>query len=168
MVRKQFLAGALILAAVSASGVALSQTENSNVKPASAQLARDGAQLLAQGKAQAAIDSYETALAVDPRNGAAYVGLARVHETLGLPGKAIKYYREALTVDPNDLAALEGQGAALVSRGATARAQVNLARIRDICQSECASAKRLSAIIEKGPPQPQTAASAPMPAPKAN
>ncbi len=116
-------------------------------------------QLLAEGKAaraagnlDAAVDALETAVAVDPRNREAFVTLAQVAEARGLPGKAIRLYREALALEPNDLAALRGQGEALVAKGAVARAQENLAKIRTLCKANCPAATQLAAVIAKGPP----------------
>jgi Tfp pilus assembly protein PilF len=48
------------------------------------------------GRVDSAIGWYETALAVDPRNRAAYVGMARAVQTQGLNGKAISFYTEEL------------------------------------------------------------------------
>src|SRR3546814_4277122 len=84
----------------------------------SSDLARSTA-LLAKGEAAAkagdldsAADTLETALAVDPRNRAAFVALGDVTHKRGMPGKAIRLYREALNLDPNDIAALRGEGEA--------------------------------------------------------
>ena len=112
-------------------------------------------------------DAAKTALAVDPRNTRAYIGIARSYEILGLPGRAVKFYREALAIDPNDLTALSEQGEAYMARGAVALAKDNLERIRKLCQSECQNAVTLAAAIEKGPPATVTAA-AEKPAPKIN
>lgn len=126
--------------------------------------------LLAQGKgAQSAgdlpraNDLMEAALAIDPRNRAAFIGLARVAEAQKLPGKAIRYYREALTLEPNDTQALAGQGGVLVERGALAKARENLTKIRTICKADCPPAQALAADIARGapvvaqaaPPKPQ-------------
>ncbi len=115
--------------------------------------------LLAQGKAEraagnvdAATDTLETALAVDPRNRAAFVELGQISQGLGLSGKAIRLYREALLLEPNDVAALEGQGEALVAKGAVNLAQANLAKIRTLCKTSCTPATTLAATIAKGPP----------------
>ena len=113
------------------------------LKPVSVRMAAEGRAALARGDANAAIDAFEAALASDPKNVAAFSGIAQGYEKLGLPGKAVKYYREALVLNPSDLAALEGQGKALIARGATARAQVNLARIKAICKTDCTAADRL-------------------------
>ena len=113
------------------------------LKPASVRMAELGRAALAKGEALAAIDAFEAALASDPKNVAAYNGIAMSYEKLELPGKAVRYYREALALNPSDLVALEGQGKALIARGATARAQINLARIKALCKTECPEAQRL-------------------------
>ncbi|WP_017668541.1 tetratricopeptide repeat protein [Sandarakinorhabdus sp. AAP62] len=123
------------------------------LKPVSLQLAAAGQAALADGKPQDAIDSFEAALASDPRNVAAFAGIAAAYEKLGLPGKAIKYYREALAMNPSDIGALEGQGRALVARGATARAQINVARIKALCKTDCSAATRLEGVIAKASQQ---------------
>lgn len=117
------------------------------LKPASLRSADAGRTALAKGDANTAIDNFEAALASDPKNVSAFNGIAASYEKLGLPGKAVKYYREALVLNPSDIAALEGQGRAYVSRGATARAQVNLARIKALCKADCSAADRLQAAI---------------------
>lgn len=119
------------------------------LKPLSVQLGSAGQAALAAGKPQDAIDNFEAALASDPRNVAAFSGIAAAYEKLGLPGRAIKYYREALALNPSDLPALEGQGRALATRGATARAQINLARIKALCKTDCSAATRLEGVIAK-------------------
>ena len=116
--------------------------------------------LLAQGRAAAAAgnldratDLIETALAVDPRNHAAFIELASVAERQQLPGKAIRLYREALLIEPNDPAALRGQGEALVAKGAMGPARENLDRIKTLCgKKSCPDAVSLTATIAKGPP----------------
>jgi Tfp pilus assembly protein PilF len=117
------------------------------LNPVSVRMADAGRAALARGDASAAIDSFEAALASDPKNVGAFTGIAQSYEKLGLPGKAVKYYREALALNPSDLVALEGQGKAYVSRGATARAQVNLARIKALCKTDCSAATRLEAAL---------------------
>ena len=42
---------------------------------------------------------------------------------------------------------MEGQGLALVARGANARANVNLQRIKTLCKTDCAAATRLQAAM---------------------
>ncbi|MGB3721380.1 MAG: tetratricopeptide repeat protein [Pacificimonas sp.] len=156
---KAILLGAGIAAAIGVSSVAWCQTAEPGVAPQSLQITVAGEALLAANNSEDAIDQFETALAVDPKNVRAYIGLARAHDQMGLPGRAVKFYREGLTIEPTNLTALEEQGEALVERGATARAKKNLERIRDLCARECAQAARLSAAIAKGPPAVESAAS---------
>ncbi len=127
---------------------------DNQIAPLSLQLMKAGEAQLAAGKPGAATDSFEAALAADPRNRRAYMGMARAAEAQDLPGKAIRFYREALELDPNDLAALEAQGLALVERGATARAGDNLERVKKLCQGSCPEADRLAAAIARGPKAP--------------
>ena len=141
--RKSWAIPLALLVAGTVSVVAVAAAADTNPKPVSLRLQAAGDAALAKGQSSAAIDAYEAAVAADPRNGRAYIGMAHGYEALGLPGKAVKFYREALALDPNDLGALEGQGKALVARGAMARANLNLVRIRTLCRSDCSAAKRL-------------------------
>lgn len=126
-----------------------------------------GQALQAAGNLDAATDTLESAVAVDPRNRAAFVSLAEVAQSRALPGKAIRLYREALALDPNDLVALRGQGEALVAKGAVQRAKDNLARIRTVCgKRACPEVAALSASIAKGPPVVTAAVTVPSAAPK--
>jgi Tfp pilus assembly protein PilF len=135
-------------AAIASVAIGAAPVAGDNVlKPVSVRMAAQGEAALARGDANAAIDAYEAALASDPKNVAAFTGIAQGYEKLGLPGKAVKYYREALALNPSDIAALEGQGKALIQRGATARAQVNLARIKALCKTECTAATRLQTAL---------------------
>lgn len=127
------------------------------LKPVSVQMAAQGKAALDRKDANAAIDYYEAALASDPKNVAAFSGIAQGYEMLGLPGKAVKYYREALALNPSDISALEGQGKAYIARGATARAQVNLARIKALCKTDCSAATRLQLALNAPPPPPAVA-----------
>jgi Tfp pilus assembly protein PilF len=155
--------GVALLLTASATSGALGQAGGMTINPKSVELAESGYRALAGGHADRAIDHFETALAVDPKNERAFIGMARAAQAQGLPGKAVKFYREALSLDPNDLVALEGQGAALVERGSTTRAKVNLVRIQELCGSpSCPPAKRLETKIAAGPPKGvQTAEGAP-------
>ncbi len=137
----------LIAGTVSAVAVGAAPVGDDVLKPLSVQMSDQGKAALARGDANAAIDFYEAALASDPKNVAAFSGIAMGYEKLGLPGKAVKYYREALALNPSDLAALEGQGKAYIQRGATARAQVNLARIKALCKTDCSAADRLQVAL---------------------
>lgn len=154
----------LAISMMLATGAAAAVTSDDVLKPQSVSMANIGAAALAKGDASAAIDAFEAAIAADPKNVAAYNGMAKSYEALGLPGKAVRFYREALQLNPSDLAALEGQGMALIERGATARAQINLARIKALCKTACQPATRLevalanaSQMAEAKPQEPKKA-----------
>jgi len=144
------LALALVLASVSSSSIG--QKPDSQIDPRSMALLAKGNSLLKAQDYSGAEDMLETALAVDPRNRAAYVSLGRTAAAQGLPGKAVRFYRDALSIDPNDTIALAAQGEAMVQKGAVESAKGNLARIAKLCKAPCPPATELSAAIEKGPP----------------
>ena len=146
------IAAALALALAAVSSGVEGQKSDDQINPRSVALTRAGEQLRLAGKLSEAEDLLETALAVDPRNRAAFVSLGRVAQSQALPGKAIRYYKDALDLEPNDLTALSAEGDALVQRGAVDRAKANLARIQTLCKAQCAPAVTLAASIAKGPP----------------
>jgi len=159
----------LFPAALAIAFTALSVSTSLHGQPADAPVDPRSMALLAQGRAAAAAgnlegatDLIETALAVDPRNRAAFLALADVAERQALPGKAIRLYREALLIEPNDVGALRGQGEALVAKGALGPARENLAKIRTLCgRKPCPDAVALTASIAKGPPPSATPAKVP-------
>ena len=116
---------ALVLATVSSVGH--SQRPDAAIDPRSMLLVGQAKAELAAGRFDTANDALETALAVDPRNRGAFVLMAEVAQKQGLPGKAIRLYRESLLIEPNDIAALAGQGEAMVAKGAVTKAKENLA-----------------------------------------
>ncbi|TFU03728.1 tetratricopeptide repeat protein [Polymorphobacter arshaanensis] len=142
MFRNLFVA-VLLTSAMGASAATSTGVSGKPVSALSQSFEAKGQAALAKGQPTAAIDAFETALAVDPANANAYIGIARAYEAQGLTGKAVRYWGDALQLDPNDIAALEGQGLALVARGANARANVNLQRIKTLCKTDCAAATRL-------------------------
>ena len=153
------LAGVALAAPVSG------QRSDDQLLPGSVELQKQGRTLMAAGKLTEAEDVFETALAVDPRNRAAFVDLARVAEKQHLFGKAIRMTNKALLLEPNDPDAIAVQGEAMVELGATARAQANLQKLQQICRQGCPQIGQLSAAISRGP----TVASAKTPpSPKTN
>ena len=157
MMRRSWTLPAVLIAAGLVSAAAVGAVSGDDLlRPASVRMQAEGDAALAKGQPQAAIDAYEAAVAADPRNEAGFIGLAHAYEALGLPGKAVRYYREALALDPNSLNALEGQGKALVARGARARANLNLVRIKTLCKGDCPAAKRLEVALA-APEPPRTA-----------
>jgi Flp pilus assembly protein TadD len=80
------------------------------------------------------------------------VDIARVAEKQHLFGKAIRMTNKALLIEPNDPDAIAVQGEAMVEMGATARAQENLAKLRQVCGAKaCPQVAELSAAISRGP-----------------
>lgn len=144
------LAAMLTLVCVSTSLTA--QRPDDQIDARSLQLLAQAKAARAAGNLEGATDLLETAVAVDPRNRAAFVTLGEVAGARGLPGKAIRLYREALLLEPNDVAALNGQGQAMVAKGAVTRARDNLAKIKTLCKGTCPDATQLAAVIAKGPP----------------
>ncbi len=151
---------ALALALATVSSSSIGQRPDAQIDPRSMALLRKGEALRAAGDLGGANDMLETALALDPRNRAAFVALGRVAAQQNLPGKAIRFYRDALVLDPNDVAALSGQGEAMVQKGAVESARANLARINQLCKGGCPASATLAAAIAKGPPAPVVTAQA--------
>jgi tetratricopeptide (TPR) repeat protein len=152
------IALSLLLATVSSTGIG--QPVRRAVDPGSQILVSEGVKAQQAGNLDEAVGLYEAALAVDPANRAAYIALAQVASAQGLPGKAIRFYREALRLDPNDVAALAGQGEAMVQRGAVEKARRNLVRIEAICTRGCSEAGRLLAAIDLAAAKPVLSAEA--------
>ena len=152
-------AAALLVLTVSTGLMA--QRPDDQIDPRSLALLQEGRAAQAAGNVEGANDLLESALAVDPRNREAFVLLAEIARSRGLPGKAIRFYREALTLEPNDLAALRGQGEAMVAKGAIEKAKANLAKIKTICAAGCNDANVLAAAIAKDPPATVTAQATP-------
>jgi Tfp pilus assembly protein PilF len=151
------IALAVLLATVSS--VSHSARPDTMINARSMELLKQGELAANAGQLTAANDALETALAVDPRNRAAFIVLAKVATRQGLNGKAIRLYREALSLEPNDVAALAGQGEAMVAKGAVTKAGENLTKIKALCVTTCPQQASLAAVIARGaPPQPVTAA----------
>jgi len=146
------IAGALGLMTALVASSGQSQTPDNQLNPTSVQLLRQGETALNAGNFQAADDALETALAVDPRNRAAFVALAKVSTRQKLYGQAIRYTNKALLLEPTDRDAIAVQGEAMVEMGASARAQQNLAKLKQLCGTgACPQATILSAVIARGP-----------------
>ncbi len=158
------IALAVVLTTVSSAG--LTQRPDAQIDPRSIEWQHAGEAARKAGNLAGANDALESALAVDPRNRAAYIELAQVARAQGLQGKAIRLYREALLLDPTDVAALVGQGEAMVEKGAIAKAKENLAQAQSVCRASCAPVGQLAAAIEKGPPATVLSAKEAVPAPK--
>lgn len=159
------IALAALLTTVSSMGQG--QRPDSQISAQSVEWQKAGEAAQQAGNLTGATDALESALALDPRNRAAYVHLAEVARAQGLQGKAIRLYREALLLDPTDVAALAGQGEAMVEKGAVAKAKEVLAQAQKLCKADCAPVGKLSAAIQKGPPVVAMTAKDAVPDPKA-
>ena len=158
----------LALALLTISSAVKSQRSADAIDARSLALVAQARGELGAGKLDQAEDSLETALVVDPRNRSAYALLADVARRQALPGKAIRLYRESLLIEPNDLAALAGQGEAMVQKGAVTKARDNLAKIKALCTGSCPEGALLTAAIAKGPPATVQSAQVATPAPASN
>lgn len=159
------IAIAVLLATVSS--VSHSQRPDNQIDARSLMLLRLGQSEAAAGRYDPAVDALESALAVDPKNRSAFLALADVAKKQGLPGKAIRLYREALILEPNDVAALAGQGEALVAKGAVTKAKENLAKVRTLCVSACPEQVSLAAAIDRSTTGPAMSAQTVTPRPVA-
>jgi tetratricopeptide (TPR) repeat protein len=131
---------------------AAGQRPDDQIAPQSLALMKQGETLLAQGKFIEADDALETALAVDPKNRAAFTVMARVAIREKLYGQAIRLTNKALSLEPTDRDALAVQGEAMVELGALPRAKDNLAKLQKLCgNTGCPQVAVLSTAIAKGP-----------------
>src|SRR5688572_32178789 len=85
------------LAASSLAVPVVGQKPDDQIAPLSVELLEQGEAALAAGKLVEADDALETALAVDPRNRAAFVAMAKVAMKQRLYGQAIRLTNKALT-----------------------------------------------------------------------
>jgi Tfp pilus assembly protein PilF len=139
------IAGTMLAAPVA------SQKPDDQILPLSVELLHQGEALLAAGRFTDADDVLETSLAVDPRNRAAFVVMARVAQKQKLFGQAIRFTNKALALEPRDRDALAVQGEAMVELGAVPRAKDNLVKLQKLCPSGCQQLAMLSAAISRGP-----------------
>ena len=142
---------ALGLAASSLAVPVVGQKPDDQIAPKSVELQKQGEAALVAGRLLEADDALETALAIDPRNRAAFVAMAKVAMKQKLYGQAIRLTNKALTMEPTDKDALAVQGAAMVEQGASARAKDVLAKLQKLCTAGCSQAAELNAAIARGP-----------------
>ncbi|MBB3940987.1 Flp pilus assembly protein TadD [Novosphingobium fluoreni] len=150
---------ALSLAAAISSSVLHSSPADALTTRA-AELVAEGRTELGAGRLEGAVSAFEAALAVQPGNPQILVDLATATRRMGMQGKAIHYYREALEADPRNLSAIAGEGAAMAEKGATEKANRNLARLKTLCGGDCEEVRQLSAAIARGP-MPRMVSAAP-------
>jgi len=157
------LVAGLILASHAAPSVAM--RPDAALDPLSVNLAASAVEAQARGDLDAATGYFESALAVDPRNRNAFIGLAQIARVQGLPGKSIGFYREALLIEPRDVTALAGQGEAMAEKGALELAKQKLADARKFCRDKCPQVASLEAAISKGEARRTVNADAVLPRP---
>lgn len=138
----------LLFAVSSSMGLANSSAPD----PRAMALAEEGRARLAAADPQGAIDALEAALVIDPAYTQVYLQLAEAARAEGLQGKAIHFYRAAQERDPDNLAAIFGEGEALVEKGALAAARETLAELATRCGDTCPETRQLAAAIDRGPP----------------
>ncbi len=160
------LALCLGLAASTLSVAVVGQRPDDQIAPQSLALLKQGEAQLAAGKLIEADDSFETALAVDPKNRAAFNAMARVAIKQRLFGQAIRLTNKALALEPTDRTALAVQGEAMVELGALPRAKENLGKLQKLCTKGCPEVAVLSNAIARGPAM--AAAKPNPPTPKTN
>ncbi|MEM9500909.1 MAG: hypothetical protein AAF941_03580 [Pseudomonadota bacterium] len=148
----RFAPAAAALSLVLAVSASVAGAQDRKPDPRAQALILQGQAALAASDTQAAIDAYEAALAVDPGYTPIFLELAEAARQDGLQGKAIRYYREALNRDPGNFAAISGEGAALVEKGAVEKAKRNLARLQSLCGDSCPETVSLQTSIAAGPP----------------
>jgi Tfp pilus assembly protein PilF len=157
------LTAGLVLASYAVPSAAL--RPDAAIEPLSVALAASAVESQAAGDLDGATSYFESALAVDPRNRAAFVGLAQIARAQGLPGKAIGFYREALLIEPRDVGALAGQGEAMAEKGALELAKQKLADARKFCRDQCPQLASLELAITKGEARRTVSAEAIIPRP---
>ena len=148
----RFTPAALALSLLVAVSASVGHGATHEPDPRATALVAQGRSAANAGDLQAAIDSFEAALVIDPAYTGVYLELAAAARQQGLQGKAIHYYRETLEREPGNLAAISGEGAALVEKGAVAKAERNLAQLQSLCGGACAEAERLASALAQGPP----------------
>lgn len=138
-----------LVCAITASG---SMATERAPDPRAVALAAEGRAQLAAGDTQGAIDAFEAALTIEPGMAVIYLDLAEAARADGLQGKAIHFYREARARDPDNLAAIAGEGQALVEKGALAAARETLGELVKRCGAGCDETRQLAAVIAQGAP----------------
>lgn len=148
----RFAPAAAALSLAFALQASIGYAQDDGVSPRAEALVAEGRAQLANGETQDAITSFEAALAVSPGYTQVYLDLAEVARAEGLQGRAIHFYREAQERDPSNLAAITGEGEALVEKGALTAARENLARLESLCGETCIETVQLAAVIDRGVP----------------
>ena len=70
--------------------------------PRAAALVAQGREDMQVGRVNAAVDSFESALTIQPGHLTIYLNLGEATRKQGMHGKALHYYREVLKLDPDN------------------------------------------------------------------
>ena len=84
-----------------------------------------------------AIPLLNQVVAKDPRNANAFNYLGYSHRELGQMDQALSFYEKALAIDPNHKGAHEYLGELYLQKGDVKNAEVQLAKLDDICTFGC-------------------------------
>lgn len=147
----RFSPAAIVLSSLllTVSSVSFSQNQDDIIGARATIFMEKGANSAEAEQYDDAIDWYETALAIHPRNRKAYIALAQIAEKQQLTGKAITLYKEVLEINPNDQTALIQQGRLFAIKGAINRAEDNLARLKLLCGVNCSKNETLKVAISQ-------------------
>lgn len=104
-------------------------------------------ELVDTGMYDMAIDKVENMLKDDPENADLYNYLAYSQRKLGDFDSAAQNYERALMINPEHLGALEYQGELFLQTGKPEMARENLARLAQVCGTDCDEYKELSGKI---------------------
>ncbi|KJE35446.1 hypothetical protein UF64_12675 [Thalassospira sp. HJ] len=91
-----------------------------------------------------AIDKIETMLEDDSENADLYNYLAYSQRKMGDFDSAAQNYERALMINPEHVGALEYQGELFLQTGKPQMAQENLARLEQLCGTDCEEYKQLA------------------------
>jgi tetratricopeptide (TPR) repeat protein len=137
-----------VLAITFATGAwAASSTSSSSTRSVADELDKAESAIDA-GNYQDAIPVLEDVVETDPENADAYNYLGFAFRNLGDYGKSEAYYDQALMIDPKHKGANEYLGELYLKLGQLENAEVQLARLDDICTFGCEEYDDLKAAIE--------------------
>ena len=134
-----------------AASSALGQRPDDQILPRSEELLKQGEAHLAAGKFVEADEAFETALAVDPRNRAAYNALAKVAQREKLYGQSIRYTKKALMAEPK-ICGFSGSFKALALLGVLLGSAASCATAAVVTASAIAAAANRALLGEKTNP----------------
>jgi len=143
----RYYPAALALSLLFAVTASVGEAGTPEADPRAAALIAQGRAALKAGKVDDAVSAFEAALTVDPGHSAIYLDLAEAARREGMQGKAIHYYRQAQEREPGNLAAISGEGEALLEKGAVEKAKRNLSKLESLCGDKCPETQALSAAI---------------------